>query len=272
MNAMDPQEMARIMDIPLFQTSFFLPVYPDGEWGNWRIRHMGLGFSNGYYTSRWLVSDIPVLMRRHQEDVESWETWMSLTPHELESQEAGCLFAQGHAVIMGLGMGWIALNAALSPAVKRVTVVELDTDVINFFNTSGVLQQVSPEIREKIGIVHADALEWQPQEPVDFLFADIWRTLGEQETLEHVRCMQRNVQAETIYYWGQELTLHAAFQGLFGVEAPLTLDSLKQCLAKEIKLPLILPWGEEYTARIEAAIQNRRDRRLPLESRVETDM
>jgi hypothetical protein len=169
---------------------------------------------------------------------------------------------------MGLGMGWIALNAALNPAVRRVTVVELDTDVIDFFDEAGVLKQVSPEIREKIGIIHADALKWRPEGPVDFLFADIWRTLGESDTLEQVRRMQQNVQAESIYYWGQELTLYAAFQRLFGRQESLTFEGLKQCLAEKIKLPLVLPWGEEYADRIEAVIKNRRDRRLPLEKSV----
>ena len=33
---------------------------------------------------------------------------------------------QGHVVVMGLGMGWAAANAALHPAVSQVTVVEFD--------------------------------------------------------------------------------------------------------------------------------------------------
>ena len=32
----------------------------------------------------------------------------------------------------------------------------------------------------------------------------------------------------------------------------------------DTKLPLALPWGEGYIGRIEAAVRNRRDRRLPL--------
>lgn len=264
--AIDPQEMSRALGVPLFQPSFFLPRYPDGEWGKWRIRHMGLGFDHGYYTRRWLVYDTPVLMRRNPEDAQLWETWMSLTPHELESQEPGCMFGRGHTVIMGLGMGWIALNVALNPAVRRVTVIELDPEVIDLFNAANVVNQVPADIREKINILRADALEWQPREPVDFLFADIWRTLGESETLEHVRRMQQNVQAESIYYWGQELTLYASFQHLYGPQTPLTFEGLNKCLAEEIRLPLILPWGEEYAARIEAAIQNRRARDLPVRS------
>ncbi len=265
MNAMEPEEMARALGLPLFQTPLFLPRYPDGEWGNWRLTHMGLGIDHGYYTGRWVVSGVPVLLRRNPQNPDMWETWMSLTPHEIESQEPGCMFARGHTVIMGLGMGWIALNVALNPAVKRVTVVERDAEVIGLFTATGVLQQAPPEIRAKIGIIHGDALTWHPGEPVEFLFADIWRDLGEPNTLADVRCMQRQVQAEAVYYWGQELTLYAAFQRLFGAQTPLTPEGLERCAEEEIKLPLILPWDTGYVNRIEAAVKNRHDRRLLME-------
>lgn len=265
MNSKELEQLARALGIPLFRPSFFLPDYQDGEWGPWRLAQMGTGIDHGYYTRQWLISGMPVLLRRNTGNPDLWETWMSLTPHEIESQEPGCMFARGHTVIMGLGMGWIALNAALNPAVQRVTVVERDPDVINLFAATGVLQQVPPEIRAKIGIVHADALEWQPEEPVDFLFADIWRTIGDSDTLADVRCMQRLVQAETVYFWGQELRLYTSFQRLFGPETPLTLEGLEQCVSQEIKLPLILPGGTEYVNRIAAVVRNRHDRGLPLE-------
>ena len=62
---------------------------------------------------------------------------MSLTPHEIESQELGFLHASENVVIMGLGMGWIAANSALNPKVTQVTVVERDPDVIRLFHDSG---------------------------------------------------------------------------------------------------------------------------------------
>jgi len=262
---MDPQEMAQALGIPLFHTPFFLPDYPDGEWGQWRIGHTGTGIDHGYYTRQWVISGMPVLMRRNPQNPDAWETWMSLSAHEMESQEPGCMFAMGHTVIMGLGMGWIALNAALNPSVTKVTVVELDQDVISLFNSTGVLQQVPQEIQTKISIVHGDALDWRPQEPVDFLFADIWRTLVEPDTLAGVSLMQSHVQAWSVYFWGQELWLYSAFQRLFGAQAALTREGIELCLEREFKLPLLLPWNSGYLDKIVAAAENRRNRGLHLE-------
>jgi hypothetical protein len=203
---------------------------------------------------------MPVLMRRNPQNPGAWETWMSLSPHEIESQEPGCLYANGHTVIMGLGMGWIALSAALNPSVKKVTIIELDQDVIRLFNETRVLQQVPMETSVKISVVHADALDWRPSEPTDFLFADIWRTLLEPDTLSEVARMQRNVCAGTVYFWGQELWLNAAFKHRFGEQITLTKEGIEQCIEQDIKLPLVLPWDTGYLSRIEAAVVNRRDR------------
>lgn len=265
MKTMEPEEMARALGLPLFQTPFFLPDYPDGEWGKWRIAHMGAGIDHGYYSRQWVISGMPVLMRRNPQNPGMWETWMSLTAHEIESQEPACLFAKGHTVIMGLGMGWIALNAAMNPQVRKITVVELDQDVISLFNETGVLQQIAPEIQAKISIVQANALNWLPAGPVDFLFADIWRTLVEPDTLAEVSLMQSHVHAESVYFWGQELWLYTAFHRLFGPQAPISREGIELCVEREFKLPLLLPWDTEYLSQIEAAAKNRRDRGLPME-------
>lgn len=264
MNTTTAEQLAQALGVPLFRPPYFLPDYPEGEWGAWRIHRTGTCLDHGYYTRQWLISGMPVLLRRNPGNPDQWETWMSLTPHEIESQEAGLLCAAGHTVIMGLGMGWIAVNAALNPAVQRITVVELDGDVINLFTEAGVLQQVPPGIRDKIRLVHADALEWRPEEPIDFLFADIWRTLADACALEDVRRMQRNVGAKQVYFWGQELRLYTAFQRLFGSETPLNIEGIGACVLREIGLPLALPWGDGYVRRIETAIRNRLERRLPL--------
>lgn len=262
MSTTDADQLARLLGIPLFQTPLFLPRYRDGEWGTWRIRHVSTALSHGYYTGRWLISGVPVLLRRDSLESDHWETWMSLTPHEIESQEPACSFAAGHTVIMGLGMGWIAMNVALNPSVSQVTVVEIDADVIDLFTETGILEQAPAEVGEKIDIVHEDALKWRTRRSVEFLFVDIWPTLGQPSALEDVQCVQRHTPAEAVYFWGQELVLHACFRRRFGARAPLTLEGLRECASEDIKLPLLLPWGTEYVGRIDAAVQNRRDRGL----------
>jgi hypothetical protein len=262
---MESAELAQALGIPLFHTSFFMPQYPDGQWGEWRLSHIGMGIVPGYYTRQWLISGAPVLARRHPQHPQAWDTWMSLMPSEIESQEPACHYARGHTVIMGLGMGWIALNVALNPAVARVTVVERDPQMLAFFQAIGVLAQVAPEVQAKIHLVEADALTWRPEQPVDFLFADIWRDLGETNALADVRAMQRQVRAATVYYWGQELRLYLEYQRRFGAQAPLQRQRLEACVTDALGLPLLLPWDMDYLELIQRAVDNRLSRGLPLE-------
>lgn len=262
---MESEKLAQALGIPLFRTSLFMPRYPDGQWGEWRISHTGTVIVPGYYTPQWLVSGAPVLARRRPQHPDAWDTWMSLTPSEIESQEPACRYARGHTAVMGLGLGWIALNVALNPAVTRVTVVECDPQMLVFFQALGVLAQVAPDVQTKIHLVEADALTWLPDEPVDFLYADIWRDLAEPQALADVRAMQRQVQAETIYYWGQELRLYLEYRRRFGDQAPLERQRLEACVAADLGLPLLLPWDLDYAELIQKAVENRWRRGLPLE-------
>jgi hypothetical protein len=262
---MELGKLAQALGIPIFRTTLFIPQYPDGQWGEWRISHTGTGIDHGYYTRQWLICGMPVLARRNPQHPDAWDTWMSLTPHEIESQEPACRYARGHTVVMGLGMGWIALNVALNPAVDRVTIVERDPQMIAFFQAIEVLAQVAPDVQSKIHLVEADALAWLPEQPVDFLFADIWRNLGETNALAEVRRMQRQVQAETVYYWGQELQLFVEYRRRFGAQAPLQRQRLEACVAAAMRLPLLLPWEMDYPELIRRAVENRLSRGLPLE-------
>ncbi len=265
MNSIAAEQFAQALGVPLYSTDWFLPRYPEGDVGAWRLSRTGIGIDHGYYSRQWVIDGMPVLLRRSSRNPELWEPWMSLSPHEIESQEPGCLCARGYMVIMGLGMGLVALNAALNPAVQDVTIVELDREVIELFAVSGVVEQLPPEIAAKIEIVRANALEWQPEKPVDFLYADIWRPIADSAALGDTRRMQQHVRARQVYFWGQELRLYRAFRQRFGQEAPLTLAGIAQCAAEDLQLPLALPWGESYPQRIDAAVRNRLARRLPME-------
>lgn len=258
-------QLSQSLGVPLYQSHWLFPDYPAEILGAWRLSRTGVGLDHGYYSGPWVIADMPVLLRRAAANPELWEPWMSLSPHEIESQEPGCLCATGHTVIMGLGMGLVAMNAALNPQVTRITVVELDPEVIGLFDKAGVLAQLAPEIAAKIAIVQADALTWQPDEPVDFLYADIWRPIADSEALGHTRLMQRNVKAQQVYFWGQELRLYTAFRQRFGEEAPLSVDRLELCAAEDLQLPLLLPWGDDYPAMIDAAVRYRKARGLPME-------
>jgi len=204
---------------------------------------------------------------RENVEGESWETWMSLTPHEIESQELGCRHAFEHAVIMGLGMGWMAANVAMNPLVTKVTVVELDPDVIELFEQSGALESLPESAQQKIRIINANAMDWcpVPTEVVNFLCADIWFQLAEPAALSQVRQMQANIQAKEIYYWGQEIAIHCAAKRYVADSSPITAEAVQLAINEVIKLPLLVPNDRDYPQMVEQVIQNRIIRELTID-------
>jgi hypothetical protein len=179
-------------------------------------------------------------------------TWMSIVPMEVESQDIGIAAARGHTVVLGLGMGWCAANVALNPAVERATVIERDADVIALIEAQGVFAQLPAEVREKLKIVQADALDWRPDTPVDSVQADIWAKVVEPGKWGDVRRIQSNIGAESLYFWGQEMELYrlACRQAGELVET-LSADTLAR-LIDQSGLPLISSSDSDYPERIVA--------------------
>ena len=257
----------------LWTTDSFVPRYRPGEYGRWRIRAGGpLVHDWGYYSGLCTLEMLPALARKVESaggvDGDQWETWMSLTPHEIESQELGFRHAFGNVVIMGLGMGWIAANCAINPRVTQVSVVECDSDVVRLFHASGALDSLPESARRKIAIVHGDALEWRPEttEKVDFLYVDIWLELAEPQAVAQVRRMQDNVRAGQIYFWGQELAIHSAIGRIPENKdvGAITADAIARAVNDVIDLPLLIPPDRDYAQMIERVVRNRIDRGLPV--------
>lgn len=249
---------------PVFETDLFVPEYREGNWNEWEIRKAALCFDHGYHSGIWLVDNLSVLLRNDNAGDSPPETWMSPSPHEIESQELGCRHAFGHTVIMGLGLGWVAVNAALNPEVDAVTVIEIDPDIIELTAELRILEQLPGKAAEKITVLEADALTWRPERPVDFLYADIWQKLGQRCALPQVRQMQDNVNARLIYFWGQELAVYNEMQKSPSPPA-LTSQSVSHCIRHQIGLPLLIPETPDYAAMIHRVIENRKKRHLPLE-------
>lgn len=231
-------------DIPIFS-----PDYPVQAQGDWRLAPPSLVLSKGYWSPP-MLTQVVALMRGN-------ETWMSLSPLEIESQEIGVRLAHGHVVIFGLGMGWSAGASALQDAVTQVTVVERDRDVLALHRSLDIFAQLPPAARAKLSIVEGDAFTWRPDTPVDLLMPDIWLWLVSDGRVEEVRRMQDNVGAASIYFWGQEMEIarHA-------VAAGRALDDagIRATIA-EFALPLIGADYPDYAAKLDtAAKQWMRDR------------
>ncbi|HYE01116.1 MAG TPA: hypothetical protein VEH84_17155 [Alphaproteobacteria bacterium] len=238
---MQPQAAPR-----LFETDLFRPAYRPAQGERWRMSVVPMGICRGYWSEARLIENMAVLTRR---EADGERSWMSMTPVEIESQEIGCRHAVGHVVVMGLGMGWAAANAALRPAVDSVTVVERDPEVIALIREQGVFAQLPPEAAGKVAVVEGDALAYVPERPVDTLLADIWLPLNGDERVEEVRRMLANTGARRVYFWGQEMVIA---RRLRSAGLPTTAANVGRIVA-ELDLPLIGPEDWDYPDRIALA-------------------
>lgn len=240
-------------DLPRFATDLFVPTYTAARVGAWEVRLAEFVLCAGYWSDARLVTGMAALLR-------GGDLWMSITPLELESQEIGVRLAHGHVAIFGLGMGWAAAASAMRDEVTAVTVVERDLDVLALHRELDIFAQLPPAARAKVRLVRGDAYAWRPDQPVDVLMPDIWRPLMSDGRVEEVRRMQDNVQAGSIYFWGQELEIarHAVAAG-----RGLDEDGIAATIAA-FGLPLIGPGFAGYAAMLEeAARRNMRDNWLP---------
>ena len=234
--------------LPTYQSPMFIPHYQAFTGERWSLRHADMVLCPGYWTPPQLVNGMALLMRA--DETGKMRTWMSMSPMEIESQEIGCQHASGHVLVMGLGMGWAAANAALHPDVSQVTVVEFDPEVIAAVTQSGIFSQLPAQASQRVRVLQGDAHQYVPDMPVDTLLADIWLPLFGAERDAEVRRMRDNTGAKRVYFWGQEMLIaqRARQAGL-----ALTADVLATLIA-QMDLPLIGPAEcPDYLQRIQVA-------------------
>lgn len=230
-----------------FVTDLYEPVYPVGRIGDWEFKTAMIAGDRGYWGTVYGMRTLSFLLGP---SANGPSTWMSTAAVEFQSQEIGIRAAHGTVVVLGLGMGWAAANMALRDEVTRVTVVDINTDVINLMGQSGIIEQLPAHAREKLTVVHGDALTWRPDHAVDTLLADIWLKLVEPEKFDQARAMQENIQANQVYVWGQEIEIWRICQERQGSAQPPELALIQSVVERDIRLPLILPDWPDFGARL----------------------
>lgn len=174
-----------------------IPEYRAGGVGEWALAPTpGLRYTAGYFLP--CLNQPPGWVITHGGE----GVWMSLTRMEIESHMPHLAAARGRVVVMGLGMGFALYNIARKPEIERVTIVERDPDMLELLNRTTDWQDW-PGI-EKVEFVIGDALLYEPQGEVDFLYADIWPHLGDERALADTQAMQARVRARSVGFWGQE--------------------------------------------------------------------
>lgn len=171
-----------------------IPPYQIGRVGAWQIKRQMQPVLRGYFRGLQACTENYLLMRDNR-------VWMSLSPVEIESLAPHLSHMRGHVVIAGLGMGLALYNALLRPAVRQITVLECDSEVIALF-TAMMPRDISGSGR--FSIEQVDARDWRTAESVEYLYADIWDKIGAPEALADTRTICRNLRPKSAGYWGME--------------------------------------------------------------------
>jgi hypothetical protein len=214
------------------------------ERGGWIVRRWGNGIPlRGYWSPLRPVSGVISLDRGSN-------TWMSLMPVEVESQQIGVDCAAGHVAVFGLGLGWATALCALKDEVEAVTVVERDAELIALHGELGLFDRLPGGAGAKVRIVEGDAFAWAPDREVDLLMADIWLPIVGGDRVAEVRRMQANVGAARVYFWGQELEIarHSVAAGRRRLDDGEIADTVR-----ELGLPLAGLDTPGFAARLRSA-------------------
>jgi len=191
-------------------------VYPDGiTSGKALIKHVGVSKADATFASIRAMSSGRGSVREGDVYAQLYvggTMWMSDTRDEQRDHNTALWRATGEVLIGGLGLGMVALGIALKPEVTRVTVLELNPDVIAL---------VEPHLRaalvaagqdpNKLVIVNADVFEWKPAkgQKFDTMWWDIWATLCTEDLKEHAKVNRKFARAKNpgawTGCWGAEL-------------------------------------------------------------------
>ncbi len=232
---------------PLPWPDLKIPPYRPMTVGPWTVRKYTRYTQAGYFRE-WPQGEGEVYVLLKNE-----EAWMSTTHDEVESNANHVAAARGHTMVMGAGMGVILYNLLPKPQVTRLTVVEMDPTVVELLKQSTDIERWPGA--EKLVIEIADALKYRPSLPVDYMYVDIWIAPADPRALAHTQQMQRNVQAQRVSWWTQEIDfIHWLDRKGYGHASPTTAQYREWI--DEIDLPLIDQDSPQYMATIPHVAQS----------------
>lgn len=112
--------------------------------------------------------------------MEKESTWMSVTPHEIETMQKAIEIVSGQVVVLGLGLGYFPYMISLKEDISKVIIIEKDQEAIDLFKKH-ILPQFANQ--EKITLIHQDAYSYLEQSlaksEADYLFADLWQNVDD---------------------------------------------------------------------------------------------
>lgn len=129
---------------------------------------------------------------------DNYTTWMSLAPNEVFTQRPGLTIASGRVCIGGLGLGWLAHEVLRKQNVSKVTVVELDPEIANFFS------QKIPNYGKELNVVVDDIYKHLHSNIINYdtILLDIWKYLDDSPEDHRLKKLRRDNKRKKIWAWG----------------------------------------------------------------------
>jgi hypothetical protein len=100
--------------------------------------------------------------------------WMSLTPAELLTLRPGTRLAKGRTLVAGLGLGHQLIEVSKRLQVKKVILVELDQELVDW-----MMPVIQPHLRKPVEVHVGDAYEIIPTLQADVALIDIFPGYGD---------------------------------------------------------------------------------------------
>jgi len=161
------------VDSPTRRFRYCVRLHPRGTalhtwWGN--------QVGNVIFDSDVLIPALYQALPSDQRGADHWEPmpWMSITPAEMMTLRPGTRMAKGRVVIAGLGLGHQLIEVTKRLPVKRVTVVELDAELVDW-----IMPQIRPHCRKPVEVIVGDAYEVLPKLKADVALIDIFPGYGD---------------------------------------------------------------------------------------------
>lgn len=230
-----------------------VPTYKEVSYGEWELKLRDTMNPKSYFGGEVGAFDPKTYTLSKWNHGENRTTWMSVSQFELESHMMHVASAHGHVVVAGLGMGMFVYNILQKPEVTRVSIFEIETDVINLMRKAGMWDWKGAW---KIDMYNHDVLDLPeyaaldksggPIKPVDFMFVDIWPTIGLNRVIEDVNNIHKKVRGKTVGWWGQEYHFISWCNGMNPFDI-LGYTSPFETWCKSIGLPVTgYQWDLEY--------------------------
>lgn len=132
------------------------------------------------------------------------EVWMSITPNEINTMEPYIHQAEGSVLVLGLGLGYYPFMISEKENVKKITIVELDKNIISVFK-----ENILPffKNKNKIEIIQDDAFNYlkNNKNHYDYVFTDLWHNPEDGVPLYlKTKEFEKKMTSTTFQYWLEE--------------------------------------------------------------------